>query len=208
MFGLERCGGVTGPKRIGISRILGSNSGEGLIIDGTAVDALVYCREYVSEDAYKNLCKTLEFQEALWRCGGAKIDGNNGARVLFILALPVAEWLIDDGVRNMDEPEAVLEEFRYVLNEWEIPFVELGRDLMELGRRIEWMVPKARLDASMSIEGASHRRWSGRVAEWMKGIRNSSPWVRWVLRMKRISSSIVVHSEDDCDLYSKCVRRL
>jgi nicotinamide riboside kinase len=129
-----------------------------LIVDRTAVDALVYCRKYVSEDAYKNLCKTSEFQEALRRYGVAKVEGSNGARVLFILTLPVAEWLIDDGVRHLDEPEAVLEEFRYVLNEWEIPFVELGRDIMELGRRVEWVVSKAHLDASMSIRGASHRR--------------------------------------------------
>ena len=129
-----------------------------LLSDRCAIDALVYTRKYVSENAYKTLCETPEFQEALGRYRGERAKGNNGThKVLFILTLPVAEWLIDDGIRSMDEPEAVLEEFRNVLNEMEIPFVELGSESMELGRRVEWVVSKARLDASISIGGVSHR---------------------------------------------------
>jgi hypothetical protein len=128
-----------------------------LLSDRCAIDALVYTRKFVSENAYKTLCETSEFQEALRRYRGERAKGNDGAHVLFILTLPVAEWLIDDGIRNMDEPEAVLEEFRHVLNEMEIPFVELGSEIMELGRRVEWVISKARLDASMSNEGVSRR---------------------------------------------------
>lgn len=128
-----------------------------LLSDRCAIDALVYTRKYVSEDAYKTLCETLEFQEALGRYRGERAKGNHGTQVLFILTLPVAEWLIDDGIRSMDEPEAVLEEFRNVLNDMEIPFVELGSEIMELGRRVEWVVSKARLDASISNGSVSHR---------------------------------------------------
>ena len=128
-----------------------------LLSDRCAIDALVYTRKYVSENAYKTLCETLEFREALGRYRGERAEGNDGTQVLFILTLPVAEWLIDDGIRSMDEPEAVLEEFRNVLNELEIPFVELGSEIMELGRRVEWVVSKARLDASISNGGVSHR---------------------------------------------------
>ena len=128
-----------------------------LLSDCCTIDALVYTRKFVSEDAYKTLCKTLEFQEALRRYRGKRAKGNDGAHVLFILTLGVAEWLIDDGIRNMDKPEAVLEEFRFVLNELEIPFVKLGSEIMELGRRVEWVVSKARLDVSgIEVPWVSH----------------------------------------------------
>lgn len=121
-----------------------------LLSDRCTIDALVYTRKFVSEDAYKALCETSEFQEALRRYRGEKSKGNDDTHVLFILTLPVAEWLIDDGIRNVYEPEAVLGVFRDVLNEMEIPFVELGGEIMELGRRVEWVLSKARL-------GVSHR---------------------------------------------------
>jgi len=128
-----------------------------LLSDRCAIDALVYTRKLVSENAYKTLCGTLEFQEALRRYRGERAKGNDGGHVLFILTLPVSEWLIDDGIRSMKEPEAILEEFRHVLNEMEIPFVELGSEIMELGRRVEWVISKARPDISMSNGGVSHR---------------------------------------------------
>ena len=127
-----------------------------LLSDRCTIDALVYTQKFVSEDAYKALRETSEFQEALRRYRGEKTKGNDGTHVLFILTLPVAEWLIDDGTRNMDEPETVLEVFRSVLNELEIPFVELGSEIMELGRRVEWVVSKARLGPSLSNGGLSH----------------------------------------------------
>ena len=128
-----------------------------LLSDRCTIDALVYTRKFVSEDAYKALCETSEFQEALRRYRGERARGDDSTHGLFILTLPVAEWLIDDGIRNMDEPEAVLEAFRYVLNDLEIPFVELGSEIMELGRRVEWIVSKARLGASLPNGGASHQ---------------------------------------------------
>jgi GTPase SAR1 family protein len=130
-----------------------------LLSDRCAIDALVYTRKFVSEDAYKTLCETPGFQEARRRYRGERAKGKDSARVLVILTLPVAEWLTDDGVRNMDEPGVVLEEFRWVLNDLEVPFVELGDSIMELGRRVEWVVSKACLDTPMSnSNGAvSHR---------------------------------------------------
>lgn len=128
-----------------------------LLSDRCAIDALVYTRKFVSENAYKTLCETSEFQEALRRYRGERAKGNDGTHVLFILTLPVAEWLIDDGIRSMDDPEVILEEFRRVLNEMEIPFFELGSEIMELGRRVEWAISTARLDVSTSNGSVSHR---------------------------------------------------
>ena len=128
-----------------------------LLSDRCAIDALVYTRKLVSEDAYKTLCESLEFQEALRRYRGERAKGNEGGHVLFILTLPVSEWLIDDGIRSMSEPEAISEEFRHVLNEMEIPFVELGSEIMELGRRVEWVISKALPDVSMPNGSVSHR---------------------------------------------------
>jgi len=128
-----------------------------LLSDRCAIDALVYTRKFVSENAYKSLCETSEFQEALRRYRGERAKGNEGAHVLFILTLPVAEWLIDDGTRSMDDPETILEEFRLVLGDMEIPFVELGSEIMGLGGRVEWAISKARLDVSMSNGGMPHR---------------------------------------------------
>ena len=121
-----------------------------LLSDRCTIDALVYTRKFVSKDAYRALCETSEFQEALRRYRGEKSKGDDSTHVLFILTLPIAEWLMDDGIRNVYEPEAVLGVFRDVLNEMEIPFIELGSDIMELGRRVEWVLSKARL-------GVAHR---------------------------------------------------
>lgn len=128
-----------------------------LLSDRCAIDALVYTRKLVSETAYKTLCESLEFQEALRRYRGERAKGNDGGHVLFILTLPVSEWLIDDGIRSMSEPEAISDEFRHVLKEMEIPFVELGSEIMDLGRRVEWVISKTRPDVSMSNGGVPHR---------------------------------------------------
>ena len=134
-----------------------------LLSDRCAIDALVYTRKFVSENAYKTLCETSEFQEALGRYRGERANDNE--HVLFILTLPVAEWLIDDGTRNMDEPEAILGEFRHVLNEMKIPFVELGSEIMDLGRRVEWVISNTRLlDLDVSMSNGRGIIGLGRVA--------------------------------------------
>jgi nicotinamide riboside kinase len=147
-----------------------------LLSDRCGIDALVYTRKFVSENAYKTLCETSEFQEALGRYRGERANDkdDDGARVLFILTLPVAEWLIDDGTRNMDEPEAILEEFRHVLNEMKIPYVELGSEIMELGRRVEWVISKAQLDGGgiglgrAGSELIRHLVWT--LYAWVKSV--------------------------------------
>lgn len=74
------------------------------------------------------LADTVEFQAALRRYR----DGT------FILFKPVPEWLVDDGVRSIDEQGQSIGVFREVLRELEIPYVELGEEIKDLGARVDF----------------------------------------------------------------------
>ena len=69
-----------------------------------------------------------EFQDALrWYREG-----------MFILFKPVSEWLVDDGVRSMDARGQNLDAFRGLLEELDIPFVELGGEIKNIQARVEF----------------------------------------------------------------------
>ena len=57
---------------------------------------------------------------------------------MFILLKPVSGWLVDDGVRSMDERGQNAEVFRILLRELDIPFVELGEEIKNIQARVEF----------------------------------------------------------------------
>ncbi|KZP28332.1 hypothetical protein FIBSPDRAFT_1039720 [Athelia psychrophila] len=116
-----------------------------LLSDRSAIDAVVYTvltssSEGEAEVRKKLLVESAEFQHALKHYRGAN----------FILLRPVPEWLVDDGVRSLDDQEQCLKAFRKVLSELGIKFEEMGSEMKWLSDRVAFVVananlPKARL---------------------------------------------------------------
>jgi nicotinamide riboside kinase len=102
-----------------------------VLSDRSAIDPVVYAvitaaNEEDERHRKRALVDTPEFQATLrWYQEGT-----------FILFKPVSEWLVDDGVRSMDERGQNLEVFRGMLRELEIPFVELGEEIKDLQSRV------------------------------------------------------------------------
>ena len=85
-------------------------------------------REKDERERKETLIDMPEFQDALyWYREG-----------MFILLKPVSGWLVDDGVRSMDERGQNPEVFRNLLKELDIPFVELGEEIKNIQARVEF----------------------------------------------------------------------
>lgn len=108
------------------------NTGDGLILsDRSGIDPVVYAiltakdedEARQKEDALANLAA---FQMALHRYNDA----------IFFLLSPVKEWLVDDGVRNLDDHERCIIVFRQVLDELGIKYQEIGAEMKGLEDRV------------------------------------------------------------------------
>ena len=68
-----------------------------------------------------------------------------------MLLRPVPEWLVDDGVRSLDDQKICLQAFRAILCELGIKFVEMGVEVKGLTERVAFVLahmdslPTARL---------------------------------------------------------------
>lgn len=110
-----------------------ASSSEARIVlsDRSAIDPIAYAiltatNEKDERQRKQYLVDSPEFQTALrWYQEG-----------MFILFKPVPEWLVDDGVRSMDERGQNLDVFRGILRELKIPFVELGEEIKDLQSRV------------------------------------------------------------------------
>ena len=102
-----------------------------VLSDRSAIDPVAYAvitaaNEEDARERMRVLVDTPEFQTALrWYREGT-----------FVLFKPVPEWFIDDGVRSMDKQAQTLEVFRNILEELEIPYVELGEEIKDLQARV------------------------------------------------------------------------
>lgn len=84
---------------------------EGLILsDRSGIDPIVYAA----------------FQMALRRYKDA----------IFLLLNPVEEWLVDDGVRNLDNHERCIKVFRQVLDKFGIKYQEMGAETKRIEDRV------------------------------------------------------------------------
>jgi nicotinamide riboside kinase len=105
-----------------------------ILSDRSAIDPLAYAVVTAAneEDARQRkriLINTPGFQTALqyYKEG------------VFVLFKPVSEWLVDDGVRSMDDRGQNLDVFRGILRELGIPFIELGEEIKDLQSRVAFV---------------------------------------------------------------------
>jgi len=58
----------------------------------------------------------------------------------FILLKPVKKWVVDDGIRSIDNLDACYEIFVRILRECEIEFREIGSEIGFLEERVSWLM--------------------------------------------------------------------
>ncbi|KAJ3811693.1 AAA domain-containing protein [Lentinula lateritia] len=102
-----------------------------LLSDRSAVDAVVYAA--LSELKAKSgstqaLISCPDFQEVL--------PFYRSPRSTFVLLRPIKEWMIDDGVRSLEDGEHCHDMFVRILKELNISYIELGEDCRWLEERI------------------------------------------------------------------------
>ncbi|KAF8156602.1 AAA domain-containing protein [Crassisporium funariophilum] len=101
------------------------------VCDRSAIDPIVYAilTSPDKDEARRrqdHLTHSARFQKALRRY----------RQSIVILLTPVAEWLVDDGVRSTENQDECLKIFRQLLQELDIPYHELGRGTMYLQERV------------------------------------------------------------------------
>ena len=109
------------------------------VYDRTAIDPIVYailtsCDE---EEAKRkqHLTRSANFQKVLQRY----------RQSIVVLLKPVAEWLVDDGIRSTENQDKCLQIYRRLLGEMEISYYEIGREAMFLQERVGIIMGLARL---------------------------------------------------------------
>lgn len=104
------------------------------VMDRSAIDSLVYARltgadEEDSETRMDCLLAPQAMQLTLVQY--------RKASSLFVLLTPVEGWLVDDGVRSLDDQTRTVEIFRQVLKMLNIAYVEIGQEEKDLERRVK-----------------------------------------------------------------------
>lgn len=97
--------------------------GRGIVLsDRSAVDAVVYAALDGADSDSRTLISSPNFQAVLplYR------------RSLFVLLHPISEWMVDDGVRSLEDGQKCSRIFRNLL-------AELGIQYLELGESCRWM---------------------------------------------------------------------
>lgn len=102
-----------------------------VLSDRSAVDPIVYAGWCVEiddrEDVMAGLMNREDFLAALGRYRSS----------LFIVLRPVEEWIVDDGVRSMENQLQYTEELLDILKQLQIPYKELDRSIMNLDDRVK-----------------------------------------------------------------------
>ena len=110
------------------------------VCDRTAIDPIVYAiltsrTEEESKEKQDHLTRSANFQKALQQY----------RKSIVILLKPVAEWLVDDGIRSTEDQEKCLQIYRRLLAEMDVPYYEFGREIMFLPERVGFVMGLARL---------------------------------------------------------------
>lgn len=110
------------------------------VCDRTAIDPVVYAilssrDEEESTGKQKHLTRSASFQKALQQY----------RKSIVILLKPVAEWLVDDGIRSTENQDKFLQIYRRLLAEMDVPYYEFGREIMFLPERVGFVMGLARL---------------------------------------------------------------
>ena len=108
-------------------------AGTTFVSDRSAVDPLIYLFHYSGREAMNRIASTDEWRKVRDRYADTK-------QSLVVLLSPVREFLIDDNVRYMskslDDWHSLAAKFRLFLVEEEIPFVEMGTDVLDIKDRV------------------------------------------------------------------------
>ena len=113
-------------------RIIAANSNQRILLsDRSAIDPVVYAvltsrTESDARDRRNKLVNLPKFQLTLPMYRQA----------IFILLKPVPEWLVDDGVRSLDNQTQCLSVFRTTLTELGIVYEEMGGEMKDLNKRV------------------------------------------------------------------------
>lgn len=109
------------------------NDANSLILsDRSGIDPIVYAiltgrDEHEARQKKDMLVNLPEFQAGLLRY----------RKAIFLLLNPVEEWLVDDGVRSLDNHERCVCTFREVLNEYGIAYQELAPETKRIEDRVK-----------------------------------------------------------------------
>lgn len=121
-------------------------AGTAFVSDRSAVDPLIYLFHYSGREAMNRIASTEEWRKVRDRYADTK-------QSLVILLSPVPEFLVDDNVRYMskslDDWHLLAANFRLFLVEEEIPFIEMGKDVLDIKDRV------ARVLLDLNSEGSN-----------------------------------------------------
>ncbi|KAH7089332.1 AAA domain-containing protein, partial [Auriculariales sp. MPI-PUGE-AT-0066] len=73
---------------------------------------------------------------------------------LFIVLEPVQEWIVDDGVRSLYGVEEYHSHFIQFLQQWQVPFKQLGPEVLSLDERVSHVI--AWIDEHQQRRGIIH----------------------------------------------------
>ena len=110
------------------------------VCDRTAIDPVVYAiltsrDEEEIRERQNHLTRSANFQKALQQY----------RKSIVILLKPVAEWLVDDGIRSTENQDKCLQIYRRLLTEMDVPYYEFGREIMFLPERVGFVMGLAKL---------------------------------------------------------------
>jgi nicotinamide riboside kinase len=111
------------------------NSHSILLSDRSAVDPIVYAiltagSDDEIESRKTQLIERPEFQETL----------KTYQQSIFILLKPIADWIVDDGIRLMEKQEETYRIFERLLRELNIKFRVLGPEMRSLRERVSFVI--------------------------------------------------------------------
>ncbi|KAG8926329.1 hypothetical protein FRC02_008963 [Tulasnella sp. 418] len=102
-----------------------------VLCDRSALDPIVYVGWCVSNElktqTRKKMLDDEEFQKVL----------PTYQKSLFVLLHPVEEWVVDDGVRSLEQRGLFNQELMELLSELKIPFKEIGPEVKDLQERVK-----------------------------------------------------------------------
>ena len=103
------------------------------VSDRSAVDPLIYLLHYTGSKTMGRITSTEEWENVRDRYADTK-------QSLVVLLSPVHEFLIDDNVRyipkNLEDWYLLAANFRLFLVEEGIPFVEIGKEILDIKERV------------------------------------------------------------------------
>ncbi|KDQ12186.1 hypothetical protein BOTBODRAFT_34794 [Botryobasidium botryosum FD-172 SS1] len=122
-----------------------------LISDRSSIDPIVYARLFAvtslstcHEDADRRLNALMRHEDFLGVLPTYRSS-------LVILFRPVKEWVVDDGVRSMENHWPVYAEFKKVLYELGMPHREIGDEVRDLDARVTLVLKWAKIPGSSKL---------------------------------------------------------